>query len=338
MPPFLLLLQCLSRRPALLPLALALPLVLAALAPTLAQAAPDPALRLVPVKLSDHVYYFRGEPGVATAANKGFMSNAGFVVTDDGVLVFDALATPALGQAMLDAIASVTRQPVRRVIVSHYHADHIYGLQAFKAAGAEIWAHENGRSYIGSEAANRRMAQRKAELFPWVDDETRIVPADRWLSFKPDKLLDFRMGGVRFRLIDASGAHSDEDLMLFIEDERVLFAGDLYFTGRLPFVGNANSRQWLRTLEQVQALAPAVAVPGHGAASRDTARDLVLTRDYLRFLRKTMGEAVQNFVSFEDAYKQADWSAFEKYPAFGAANRPNAYGTYLLMERESLAK
>ena len=73
---------------------------------------------------------------MASAQNKGFMSNAGFVVTGDGVVVFDALGTPALGRAMLAAIRRITPQPVKRVIVSHYHADHFYGLAAFKDAGA----------------------------------------------------------------------------------------------------------------------------------------------------------------------------------------------------------
>ena len=93
-------------------------------------------IRLAPVKVSPHVYYFHGQSGVAGAANKGFMSNAGFVVTNDGVVVFDALASPALGEAMVKAIRAITPQPIRRVIVSHYHADHFYGLQALKAAGA----------------------------------------------------------------------------------------------------------------------------------------------------------------------------------------------------------
>ncbi len=304
----------------------------------MAIAADPSAIRLTPVKVTERVYYFRGEAGMASAANKGFMSNAGFIITNDGVVVFDALGTPALGEAMRAAIGAVTSQPVRRVIVSHYHADHVYGLQAFKAGGAEIWAHEKGRHAVSSDAALERLAQRRATLAPWVDDATRLVAADRWLSFKDGKRLDFELGGVRFRIMDVSGAHSDDDLMLFVEEGRVLFAGDLYFTGRIPFVGNADSRQWLVALDQITQAEPAIAIPGHGAAATDTGRDLALTRNYLLHLRRVMGDAVDNMTGFEDAYRQADWSAFEKYPAFEAANRLNAFGTYLLMERESLQK
>jgi hypothetical protein len=77
-------------------------------------------------------------------------------------------------------------------------------------------------------------------------------------------------------------------------------------------------------------------VTGHGDVSRDPAKDLALTRDYLVFLRQAMGKAVEEFVPFEDAYAKTDWGRFAKLPAFEAANRINAYGTYLLMEKEML--
>ncbi len=103
---------------------------------------------LVPERVSAHGWFFQGEAGMASAANKGFMSNAGFVVTGEGVVVFDALGTPELGRAMIDAIRKITHEPIKRVIVSHYHADHVYGLQPLQQAGAEIWALSEGRSVL----------------------------------------------------------------------------------------------------------------------------------------------------------------------------------------------
>lgn len=293
-------------------------------------------IRLQPIRISPHVYYFEGQSGVAGADNKGFMSNAGFVVTNDGVVVFDALASPVLGNAMVTAIRKITSKPIRRVIVSHYHADHFYGLQALKAAGAEIWAHEKGRLYLQSDLARERLAQRKVALAPWVDDQTRLMSADRWLAFKDGKTIPFELGGIHFRVIDTSGAHSDDDIMLAVEEDKMLFAGDLFFTGRIPFVGEADSKVWLEALDRMLEVKPAVVVPGHGKASTRPMQDMQLTRDYLLFLRKQMGEAVADMLSFEEAYKKTDWTAFEKYPAFQQANRLNAYGTYILMEKESL--
>lgn len=320
------------------PVSAAAPAALPILASAPATAPPPPStpLRLQAIPVSPHVYYFQGQSGVAGADNQGFMSNAGFVVTADGVLVFDTLGSPALGEAMLQAIAKVTRQPVRRVIVSHYHADHFYGLQAFKARGAQVWAHENGKLYLASDLARERLEQRRSALAPWVNEQTRLVPADRWLSFGPSGELAFQMGGLHLRIIDSSGAHSEGDIMLAVDEDHMLFAGDLFFTGRIPFVGDADSKVWLTALERMLALRPQVVVPGHGAMSRAPLADIALTRDYLLFLRDKMGAAVADMVPFEQAYAQTDWGRFAQYPAFAAANRLNAYGTYILMERESL--
>lgn len=299
-----------------------------AVAGTLAQ----PSITLVPERVSARAWMFRGEPGMASAANRGFMSNAGFVVTGDGVVVFDALGTPALGRGIVEAVAKLTREPIRRVVVSHYHADHVYGLQALKAAGAEVWAHRRSLDYFASGLAAERLAQRRADLFPWVDETTELV--------RPDVLVDgdtsFRMGGTAFRIIDTGGAHAPDDIMLLVEGERTLFAGDLLFSGRIPFVGNADSGKWLAAIERLIPIGPAAVVPGHGPASREVARDLALTRDYLAHLREAMGRAARELEPFEDAYAKTDWSRFRALPAFEPANRINAWGTYLRMEQESL--
>lgn len=89
--------------------------------------------------MSKHVYYVMGKAGIATD-NQGFISNAGFVITDEGVVIFDALGTPSLAAALLERIRKITDKPIKRVVMSHYHADHIYGLQVFKEAGATIYA------------------------------------------------------------------------------------------------------------------------------------------------------------------------------------------------------
>ncbi len=305
-------------------------LALVALAAVPGASAED--LVLLPQRVSAHGWFFEGQAGMASAANRGYMSNVGFVVTDDGVVVSDALGTPPLGAAMVRAIRQITAMPIRRVIVSHYHADHIYGLQALKAAGAQVFARREAMAYLTSGVAEARLAQRRVDLVPWVDDATRVVPPDVWL----DGDTDFRLGGVTFRLIWSEGGHTPEDLMMFVDEDRLLFAGDLIFAGRIPFVGNGDSKGWLAAMDKMIALAPTVVVPGHGPASHDVARDLVLTRDYLRDLRAQMGRAVADLEPFDAAYARADWSRYRSLPAFEAANRINAYGTYLRLEQEAL--
>lgn len=304
--------------------------------PLLAQAADDSAatVKMRAVKVGAHSYYVEGLPGAASAANQGYMSNAGFVVTPAGVVVFDSLGTPALAEALLAQIRKVTQAPIKRVIVSHYHADHIYGLQVFKAAGAEIWAHENSREYLNSPELENRLAQRREELFPWVDEKTRVLPPDVKLSGDAD----FELGGVQFALRHVGPAHSGEDLAMYIAQDRVLYAGDLVFKGRVPFVGDADSKSWLLSLDKLLAFNAKTLVPGHGGVSKKPKADLMLTCDYLTFIRKTMGKAVDDLVPFDEAYARTDWSRWKKLPAFNEANRANAYNTYILMEKEALTK
>lgn len=311
----------------------ALALAIAA-APACAQ--PHPPLKAIvaPVQVTPRVWYVQGDPGVASAANEAFNSNAGFVVTDEGVVVIDALGSPALGHRLLAAIRSVTPKPVRRVIVTHYHADHFYGLKPLKDAGAEVWAHRGSLDYLDNGEAERRRAQRARDLRPWVTDETPLVRADRWLE--GDEA--FTLGGIRFEVQHFGPAHSPEDLVVVLPGEGVVFSGDILFTGRVPFVGQADSKAWLARIGRLIDLAPRYMVTGHGAVSRDPGADLALTRDYLTFLRAEMGRAVADFVPFEEAYRRTDWRRFAGLPAFEAANRVNAYGTYLLMEKESLGK
>lgn len=292
-----------------------------------------PPITVTATKVTQRLYFVEGLPGVASVANRGFNSNAGFVVTDDGVVVVDALGTEPLGAALVDAIRKVTTRPIRRVIVTHYHADHFYGLGPLKDAGAEVWAHHLGREYLETQGA-ARLAQRRQDLAPWVDERARLVPADRWLSGDTT----FAMGGVDFDVVHMGPAHAPDDVIVVVRQERAIFCGDIMISGRVPFVGEADSKRWLVTLDRLLALRPRLMVPGHGGVSRDPARDLAFTRDYLLYLRKTMGRAVADLVPFDEAYAATDWSRYAAVPAFDAANRINAYGTYLLMERESLGR
>ena len=302
-------------------LGLALPL------PGAAQAAPDMAA----TRVSASGWYVQGQSAQGAGTNQNFISNAGFIVTAQGVVVVDALGSPQLAQRLLGEIRKVTAQPVTHVIVTHYHADHIYGLQTFKAAGARIIAHSAAREYLNSETARLRLQASRQELAPWIDSDTHLVQADEWLD--ADKELS--IGAVRLVLKHVGPSHTPEDLVVFLPQEKLLYAGDLVFRARIPFVGQADSRQWIKALDALLEFDTRVIVPGHGPLSTAAREDMQLTRDYLLHLRTTMGSAARNMDPFEEAYAAADWSRFEKLPLFHVANRMNAYNTYLLMEQEA---
>lgn len=285
-----------------------------------------------PQDLGHGVFMVQGVTALGTVANRNFISNAGFVITTDGVVVIDALGSPALAQALVDEIQQRTSLPISHVLVTHFHADHIYGLQVFKALGARVVAHQAGKLYLHSETAQVRLKASQQDLAPWVNQDTHLVFADEWLGDSSS----FEVGGVQFEMRHVGPAHTPEDMVVYLPQFKILFAGDLMFRQRVPFVGQADSRQWQESLKSLSDLAVDWVVPGHGAASRSFQQDLATTQNYLQYVRKVMAQAVQDGVSFEEAYKMTDWSKFSKWPLFAVANRMNAFNIYLQLEQEAL--
>jgi glyoxylase-like metal-dependent hydrolase (beta-lactamase superfamily II) len=289
------------------------------------------------------VYYVIGRSGVPDTENEGHTSNAGFVVTEAGVVVFDALGTPALGYRLLQRIREVTDKPVERIVISHYHADHVYGLQAFKehAGDPPVWAQQLALGYIGGSAASqgedaeRRLAQRREALFPWVDENTYIVAPDNTFGDSAA----FEVGGVHFELKHLGPAHAPGDSIMLVKDYGVLFSGDVIYKGRVPFLDSPQTdiTHWLKGLEYLSQLQPAprFIIPGHGKPSSDIHEAVAVTRDYIEYVRTAMRKAVRDFVPFDQAYESTDWSKYKDMPAFKASNRGNAYRIYLEMEAES---
>lgn len=285
------------------------------------------------------IHYTIGHPAIPDVSNEGHTSNAGFVVTDEGVVVFDTLGTPSLGWAMLREIRRVTDKPVRFVVASHYHADHIYGLQAFRDhTDAVIVAQREALEYtapgnIDDEKAIPRLEQRRQALAPWVDANTRIV--EPRLVFR--QAAQIRLGGKTFRMNYAGPAHSMSDMMMEVLPDRVLFAGDIVQNHRIPFMSSAvvNTTNWLNGLADVAAMNPRFIIPGHGQTSTDPRQAIVFTGDYIRYLRQVMGEAVANWTEFKAAYAAADWSRYRDVAAFAAINEGNAYRVFLEQEKAS---
>ncbi len=254
------------------------------------------------------------------------------IITKKGVVIFDALGTPSLAALFIKKIKSITNQPIVKVVVSHYHADHIYGLGVFKALGAEIIAPKGYSDYLDLPIAEQRLEERRKSLAPWVNESTQLITPDTII----DKKTFFSLGKIDFEINYLGKAHSDGDLTLLVVQDKVLLSGDLIFEGRIPFTGNADTKHWLELLEKLDNRKLLALLPGHGGVADNPKAAIKSTLHYLLKVRSKMQYAVDEMMSFDEAYESIDWSEFKDIPAFEYAHRINAFGIYLTLEAESM--
>lgn len=283
-------------------------------------------------KVSEHVYFVQGASGIATD-NQGFIANASVIIGNKGITFIDSLGSPSLAEQLLSEVRKISDKPVIRVIATHYHADHIYGLQVFADLGAKIYAPFGVDDYLNSPAASDRLEERRFSLDPWVNDDTRLVYPD--VLIKDSFTIDD--GDITMTLNNIGKAHSDADMTVYVEPDQVFISGDIIFEGRTPFIGDGDSKAWLETLNvMAEQKGIHALIPGHGSLAGDPLKAITLTRDYLAYLRDNLGEGVEEMMSFDELYSSIDWTPFEKLPAFQQANRINAYQVFLALEKELL--
>lgn len=185
--------------------------------------------------------------------------NIGVVVGDDGLAVIDTRSTHREAQELLDELATLSPKPVRWVINTHYHWDHVYGNAMFE--DAEIWGHELCRSAllsIGEEMKESAKRWLPAELHREVD-EVRIVPPEK--TFSDRVSLDI---GREVSLSYHGFGHTDSDIVIRVPDAGVVFFGDLLEEGAPPNFGDSYPVAWPLSLRLASDDLPAVVVPGHG--------------------------------------------------------------------------
>jgi glyoxylase-like metal-dependent hydrolase (beta-lactamase superfamily II) len=164
-----------------------------------------------------------------------------------------------------------------------------------------------------------------------VDKNTRVVPPD--ITFR-DRMT-IALGDRRLTLLYAGPAHSSSDMMMLVDPDGVLFAGDIVQNSRIPHMNSddVSTTLGLAALREVEKLDPKFIIPGHGKASTAAKEAIAFTRDYIQFVRSAMTVAVQDWTEFDAAYEATDWSNYRDIPAFAANNRGNAYRIYLELEQ-----
>ena len=273
--------------------------------------------------------------------NRGFNGNAGFVVTDEGVVVIDALGTPRLGRRMIATIRSKTDKPILYLIITHAHPDHFYGAVAFAdLPGIHIVSHEGTEGYVRSERIERSVAYRKA----FIPGDMRADAEGRFQAIVPDILiggprygwLELRVGEEVFRIYNTGTHHSHGDLVVHQQKADIAWVSDLAFNGRVTFMGDGHTREMLENLDWLMRELGDVKlmVPGHGSAQTAPFPMVARTRAYIEALRAKMAAAVEEGLDLQEAVDAADLPEWRNVRLYRLNHRLNANFVYRELEQE----
>jgi glyoxylase-like metal-dependent hydrolase (beta-lactamase superfamily II) len=288
---------------------------------------PD-TIRAFPIrKLGYGIYAVLGDTGRGSEGR----SNAGFVVTKTGVVVIDALASPAQGKALLRTIRTVTPLPIQWLILTHHHPDHTFGAIVFKRAGAKVIAHPDRRTLASDDGDDAMVSAwtgvlglREMQGFAFAD--TPDVPIDH------DTTLT--LGGRTFDIEVPGTAHTPGDLVIWVPDARVLFAGDLLIEDGVAMVVDGSSGGLLSALDRLEKLAPLEVLPGHGRVPAKPQELVQLTRCETLALRARMRDDVRTGVSMSRALASLPPADRDRPVSRNSRVRRNAVRIYAEMEQE----
>ncbi|MBI3774942.1 MAG: MBL fold metallo-hydrolase [Gammaproteobacteria bacterium] len=298
----------------------------------LAQAAPAKILP-PPQKISAHVYAWIGPYGGASKENHGFRMNLAFVVGAHAVAVIDTGYTEAMAKEMLDAIRSITPLPVKYAINTNSQPHRYLGNAVFRRAGAKIIAHR-------AEAA--RMARLGSDQTQAVITTLELPAGSVQPPAPPDQLLDgdltLDLGQLELHIISVGAAHTPAQLAVNIAADKVVYAGDVLFSGRLlAILPDGNVKSWLKAYGTLAAFGDATFIPGHGQPGKLKAFDSP-TRDYLQLLYGHMGKKIEAGADIQEAIGSLDQSYFKTLADFDALAGRNASWAYLEREAEFFSK
>ena len=303
-------------------LVLALPLCSAA-----AQAA-----ALAVVQVAPGVFLHRGAQlpwGVESADAAGDVANLGFIVGSRCVAVIDSGGTPEIGQRLRAAVVAITPLPVCLVVSTHAHPDHLLGAASFRAENppAQFAAHARYAAALGArDGAYRNSLQR--------DFRITLAPADIVYPTLPVSTeMEFDLGGRPLLLKAWPTAHTDNDLTVFDRQTRTLFTGDLLFVGHLPVV-DGKLTGWLSVMDQLQTLDVTLAVPGHGAPSREWPAVLAPQRAYLQALQRDVRVALKARRTLSQTVEQVALPAGSNWLLAEHFHRRNVTAAYAELEWE----
>lgn len=290
--------------------------------------APESMLYSLPEKVKDNVWSAIGATAPPTYANSGHNNNLSFIITDEGVLVFNAGDNYLLAKALHLEIKKLTNQPVKTVVLENAQGHAMLGSSYWKEQGAEIIAHIDALEEM--KANHQKILERMQNGRRDKAEGTVIVYPDKTFE---DKMV-IEMGGERMELLRLGPAHSPGDIMLWMPEKKLLISGDMAFHQRLlPVTEHTDTAGWIETWDKFIALKPEIIIPGHGSPTTDINEVIKYTRDYLIYMREQVEQVLDNDGGEQAAYK-IDQSAYSHLDTFKELALQNAGRIYRAMEFE----
>lgn len=294
------------------------------------RASGEPAKPEAPLAVSEiapGVFVYNGVHEEASSANEDGIANIGFVVGTEGVAVIDPGGSFAEGRALRAAIRSRTDQPIRYVVLTHVHPDHIFGAAAFRDDHPDFVGHarlpgalaQRGDYYLRRLRGALGDAVRGSEIAP-----PTVLVSDRLV-------LDL---GARRLVVWAHGpAHTDNDLTVFDENTGTLWLADLLFVDRIPVI-DGSLVGWLKELEQLTGIRAHRAVPGHGPVSVPWPAAAEPERRYLETVARETRAAIKAGIGIAEAYRHVAQSERDRWLLFDDYHPRNVTASYKELEWE----
>jgi glyoxylase-like metal-dependent hydrolase (beta-lactamase superfamily II) len=284
-------------------------------------------VRFEPV--AENIYAYIGDTGGRSVQNQGLNANLGLVVTPRGAVLIDSGATWQSARLIDDAVRRVTTQPVRWVINTGGQDHRWLGNGYFHARGTELIAHAGALPDMRARGGEQLDALRRL-LGAAADDTAPVLPTR--LVEGADARLE--LGGTVFELRHRGGGHTPGDMMVWLPQSKLLFAGDIVYVDRLLAVlPVSNTRRWLEAFVVIETLVPTKIVPGHGRVT-DLATAKTQTQSYLAALRERMKRAVDEGLDPSAAARSFDAKAWGRLLNAAELMPGNASRVYLEVERE----
>ncbi len=242
--------------------------------------------------------------------------NSGVIVGDDGCMVIDAQATPAMAQGVIDRVRAVTDKPIKYVVLSHYHAVRVLGASAYRAQ--DVVATEGTRRLI----VERGEQDKKSEIgrFPRLFRGEETIPEGlTWPTLTFEGAMSVYLGRREVRLMHLGAGHTAGDLVAYVPDAGAMFSGDLVEYRSACYCGDAYLRRWPMTLDAIRALSPQAVVPGRGDALNGAgivAEAIAMTRDFVASLYGAAEASVARGRSLKETFAATREAMDAKFGSF----------------------